>query len=207
MKTMGHPKEKSHLLDGSLQDWIDGTGPTEAEGSKPIYPIIDHAKALELADASKTTEYAATEPQNVVDIEKLKDLIAQGKTADAASGVTVVDVRSKARFMAEVDEPRPGLRLGHMPGAKNLFFLDLLDPNNKNRFKSKDELRKLMVDAGLSLPLGPSDQIISSCGSGVTACVLMAALDIIGEDSSRAFLYDGSWAQWGSKTDTPIVKD
>ncbi|KAL3920262.1 MAG: hypothetical protein SGARI_006987 [Bacillariaceae sp.] len=94
-----------------------------------------------------------------------------------------------------------------MPGAKNLFFLDLLDPDNKVRFKSKAEIRKIVQDAGISLPLKPNDRIISSCGSGVTACVLMVALDIIGEDPSRAFLYDGSWAEWGSHEDTPIVKD
>jgi thiosulfate/3-mercaptopyruvate sulfurtransferase len=207
MKTMGHPREQCHLLDGSLKDWMDSGGPIEPEGSKSTYPIIDHAEAVELAKASMTTKYSASEPQNVVDIEELKDLIAQGKTTDDRSGVTIVDARSNARFMAEVDEPRPGLRLGHMPGAKNLFFLDLLDPDNKARFKPAEELRKLIAEAGVELPLSSGDRIISSCGSGVTACVLMTALDIIGEDPSRSFLFDGSWAQWGSKKDTPIVKD
>lgn len=207
MKTMGHPKDQCHLMDGSLQDWIDNNGPIEAKGTEPSFPVIDHAKATEVAEDSNAVKYDATTMQNVIDIEELKELIAQGKTTDKTSGVTVVDVRSNARFMAEVDEPRPGLRLGHMPGAKNLFFADLLDPTNTNRFKSENELRKLIMDAGISLPLKSNDKIISSCGSGVTACVLLVALDIIGEDWTKAYLYDGSWAQWGSKKDTPIVQD
>ena len=136
MKTMGHPKEQCHLLDGSLQDWIDGDGPIEAEGSEPSFPVIDHAKATALADASRTTQYKATEPQTVVDIEELKDLIAEGKTTDDKSGVTIVDVRSKARFMAEADEPRPGLRLGHAWRPKSILS-GLAEPRQQESLQVK----------------------------------------------------------------------
>ena len=199
-----HPIGKCHLLDGSLQDWIDGGGPIEAKGTTPAYPVVDSENLID----EKKTIYEATSPQNaVVDMDELKSLIAEGKTVDKDSGVLVVDARSPARFSGEAEEPRPGLRRGHMPGAKNLFFLDLLDPDNKNKFKSKEELQRIIQDAGIDLPLLPGSKIISSCGSGVTACTILTALDIIGEDPSHSYLYDGAFAEWGGQPDTPIVKD
>jgi thiosulfate/3-mercaptopyruvate sulfurtransferase len=210
MKTMGHPKDRCHLMDGSLQDWIDASGPIEGEGTSLKYPVINHEQASELAAAATgkaTTKYQATEPQNVIDMEELKRLIADGKTTNDDSGILVVDARSSDRFLGKVDEPRPGLRRGHMPGSKNIFFVDLLNPENKVRFKSKEQLRQIITKAGIPLPLTANNKIISSCGSGVTACVLLVALDILGEDNNQAFLYDGSWAQWGSHKDTPIVQD
>ncbi|KAL3896855.1 MAG: hypothetical protein SGARI_007058, partial [Bacillariaceae sp.] len=85
MRTMGHPKDQCHLLDGSLTEWMDSSGPVEAKGTTPSYPIIDHAKAEELTSSSSgntsgSAKYEATDPQNVVDMEELKDLIATGKT-------------------------------------------------------------------------------------------------------------------------------
>jgi len=195
-----HPRGLCHLLDGSLQDWIDANGPVEEKDQIPIYPVI------ELMDKKETT-YNAINLQNLVDIDELKSLIEDGKTTDEESTVLLIDARSPARFSGEVAEPRKDLKQGHMPGAKNLFFLDLLDPENKNKFKPKDELRRIIQGAGIKLPLRPDSKIISSCGSGVTACCLLTAFDILDEDSSNTYLYDGSWVQWGSQEDTPIIKD
>lgn len=202
-RVMGHPKEYCHLLDGSLDDWIKAGGPVEAAGSDAKYPIMTYQDAMQ-ADPS-SIQYQATEPQNIVSMDELKTILAaeEGKTGEA---VTIVDVRSAARFKAEVDEPRPGLRLGHMPGAKNLFFMDLLDANNKVRLKSnKDELRQIIQNAGIDLPLSSNTKVIATCGSGATACVLLLALDVLGEDTHKLSLYDGSWVEWGSQPDTPIV--
>lgn len=208
MRTMGHPKELCHLMDGSLQEWIENGGPIEEEGTPPSQPIVD---ASTLGEAIKeVTTYKANGPQNVVGIDELRAWIDEGKTMGEHPDVMVVDARSKGRFDGKDPEPRPGLRGGHMPGAKNLPITDLLDPKNKVRFKPKEDLEKILKDSGIPLPLGSgattTKKIVSSCGSGVTACAFLAALDILDEDSSEVYLYDGAWVQWGGQPDTPIVK-
>jgi len=93
-----------------------------------------------------------------------------------------------------------------MPGAINLPISELLDPSDKVRLKPKEELHRIIQDAGIPLPLDPGEtKIVSSCGSGVTACALLTAFDILGEDTSNVYLYDGAWVQWGGQSDTPIV--
>jgi len=208
MRTMGHPKELCHLMDGSLQEWIEKKGPIEEKGTSPSHPIVDASTLKE--SKKEATTYEANGPQNVVRIDELRAWIDEGKTMGEHPDVLVVDARSKGRFDGEALEPRPGLRGGHMPGAMNLPITDLLDPENKVRFKPKEDLEKILKDSGIPLPLGSgattTSKIVSSCGSGVTACALLAALDVLDEDSSEVYLFDGSWVQWGGRPDTPIVK-
>ena len=92
-----------------------------------------------------------------------------------------------------------------MPGAKNLFFYNLLQEDNVSRFKPKEELKQLIEQAGVDL--ATDKRIVISCGSGATACTLAAALDVCGRDPSKTFVYDGSWVEWGGEKDTPITKD
>lgn len=102
----------------------------------------------------------------------------------------IIDARGAPRFRGEVAEPRPGLRSGHIPGAKNVPFATLLNANGT--MKPVADLRAVFESAGVNL----SKPAITSCGSGVTAAVLSLALERLGHKNHA--LYDGSWAEWAS---------
>lgn len=162
------------VLDGGLPKWI-------AEG-RPV----------------------TTEPPTIRDrhmtVNRQNDMVKDVTEVAAASKLgdwELVDARAAARFRGEVPEPRPGLRPGHVPGAKNLPFTDLL--NADHTMKSPAEITALFEAAGVDL----SKPIISSCGSGVTACVLDLALARIGHP--RHAVYDGSWAEWGMYNDLRVA--
>ncbi len=110
----------------------------------------------------------------------------------------IIDARGAARFKGEAPEPRPGLRSGHIPGAKNVPFSTLLNPDGT--MKSLDGLRAAFEGAGVNL----SKPAITTCGSGVTAAVLSLALERLGHRNHA--LYDGSWAEWGMYDDLAVEK-
>ena len=107
----------------------------------------------------------------------------------------VIDARDAGRFTGETVDTVHGLPGGHIPGARNLFFRDLY--NADGTFRSDDELRAAFERAGVDL----SRPIVTSCGSGVTASVLLFALHRLGIED--AALYDGSWSEWGADPATP----
>ena len=110
----------------------------------------------------------------------------------------IIDARGAPRFKGEVPEPRPGLRSGHIPGAKNVPYSTLL--NTDGTMKSPEALRSLFEAAGVNL----TKPAITSCGSGVTAAILSLALERIGHRNHA--LYDGSWAEWGMYDDLAVEK-
>ena len=124
-------------------------------------------------------------------VKRLTDvlLVSHERTAQ------LVDARPAARFNAEADEPRPGLRRGHIPGALNVPWPDLVV---EGELKTTDELKEIFERQGVDI----TRPIIASCGSGVTAAVVILALTTLGADDVK--LYDGSWSEWGARDDLPV---
>jgi len=110
---------------------------------------------------------------------------------------TVLDARSAERFAGSVPEPRPGVRSGHIPGSLNVPFGTLL--NADKTMKKPAELKELFQRAGVDF----AKPVITSCGSGVTACILALGLYECGRKDVA--VYDGSWAQWGAREELPVA--
>jgi thiosulfate/3-mercaptopyruvate sulfurtransferase len=108
----------------------------------------------------------------------------------------IADARPAGRFAGTDPEPRPGMRSGHMPGARNVPATSL---SADGKLLPVNELRKVLESAGLDL----SRPVVTSCGSGVTAAVISLALASVGHEDNR--LYDGSWTEWGGRADTPVA--
>jgi thiosulfate/3-mercaptopyruvate sulfurtransferase len=112
-----------------------------------------------------------------------------------ADSHVIVDARSAARFAGEEAEPRPGLASGHIPGSKNLPQARLFNPDNS--WKRGDALRAAFEEAGVDL----ARPMVTTCGSGVTAAVVLFGAHLLGKDDVA--LYDGSWSEWGADSATP----
>jgi thiosulfate/3-mercaptopyruvate sulfurtransferase len=163
------------VLDGGLPKW-------RAEG---------RALTADLPDPARP--HLTPHPQPAL-VRTAEQVLAALQTGSAQ----VVDARSAARFKGEAPEPRAGLRGGHMPGALNVPFNTVLNPDGT--MQSADALRKTFAAAGVDL----NKPIITTCGSGVTAAVLSLALARLGHADNA--LYDGSWSEWGGRDDLPVTK-
>lgn len=161
------------VLDGGLPKWIADGHPVDDE---PVDPKERHF----------------TGRRNAAMVRDVTQMARAVKLSDEQ----IVDARSPGRFRGEEAEPRKGLRSGHIPGAKNVHFQTLL--NQDQTMKSPDELKAAFEAAGVDL----SRPIVTSCGSGVTACVLTLALAQLGH--KRNAVYDGSWVEWGAYQDLAV---
>ena len=170
-RAFGH--DNVALLNGGLPKWT-------AEG-----------RALETATPSPTAAtYAATlNPALVRSVEQLM-------TNTESRAEQVLDARPKGRFDGTDTEPRPGVRSGHIPGAKHLVYTDIL--NADRTLKDAAALRAALEGSGIDFG-GP---VVTSCGSGITASAIALGLHLVGHDSWA--VYDGSWTEWGGRTDTPV---
>lgn len=127
--------------------------------------------------------------KRVVALDSMRDIVSSG-------AMQIADARSAGRFAAAEPEPRQGMRSGHMPGARSLPS-GVFSTNGK--FKSLSELKQTIEAAGIDL----EKPVVTTCGSGVTAAIITLALESLGHTDNR--LYDGSWSEWGGRSDTPVV--
>ena len=162
------------VLDGGFPKW-------QAEG----HPVEDLPPILR-------DRHMMVRRQN----QMVKD-VTQVSAASKLGESEIVDARSPGRFYGKDPEPRPGLRAGHIPGSKNVFYKDLLKADDT--MKSPDEMRQVFVEAGVDL----DKPVITSCGSGVTAAILSLGLTRMGKTDHS--LYDGSWTEWGMFPTLPIA--
>ncbi|KAI4217485.1 MAG: hypothetical protein LQ351_000080 [Letrouitia transgressa] len=171
LKVFGHPSV--HILN-NFRLWIEQGYPTESGE----------------ADSPEPTDYPVpvVDSTKVVQFSEIKE-IAKDYGKEGAEGTQILDARSKGRWTGTAPEPRPGLSSGHIPGSVNVPFTELLDSTTGTLLPG-EELRKLFLSKGLD----PEKSIISSCGTGVTAAVIDAALGEaeFGRTDDRR-LYDGSW--------------
>lgn len=181
LKAMGH--DNVAVLDGGLRAWIDAGNPTEVGGAQ-----WREGKQAS-GDAYPQGDFAAN-PRSDAFIDS-----AAVAAALTDSNCRVVDARSTARFNAEAPEPRPGVRGGHMPGSVSFPFQAVL---RGEKMKSALELALMLA------PIAQRNQkIVTSCGSGLTACVVTLAASLAGYP--QLSVYDGSWADWGADATLPIV--
>lgn len=162
------------VLDGGLPKW-------QAEGRtiEDLPPVI-------------RDRHMTVRRQN----QMVKD-VTQVSSASKLGDNEIIDARAAPRFRGEVDEPRAGLRSGHIPGSKNVPFADLIA--NDGTLKSPDALRAVFTNAGIDL----TKPAITSCGSGITACILALAMERFGKTDHA--VYDGSWTEWGAFPTLPIA--
>jgi thiosulfate/3-mercaptopyruvate sulfurtransferase len=166
--------DKVSVLDGGLKLWRVAGLPVEAGASS----------------ATATTVEPTFVPARVADVETVRGHLQAGD-------VQVVDARAADRFRGDVPEIRPGLSAGHMPGALNRPWQDLIGPDGA--MLPADRLRAAFAEVGVDL----DKPILTTCGSGVSAAILALALAVLGRDEVP--VYDGSWTEWGGRADLPVA--
>jgi len=166
--------EKVFVLDGGLPKWLREDRATTGDTSTPVPGSFTAAPV-----AALVRDY---------------DAVLRHLQADDAQ---ILDARSASRFTGEEKEPRAGLKSGHMPGAINLHYRALLTV--EGTLKSDSDLHEIFARAGVEL----NAPIVTTCGSGISAAILMLALEKLGTDDVA--LYDGSWAEWGGRDGAPVT--
>ncbi|MFL5259459.1 MAG: 3-mercaptopyruvate sulfurtransferase [Hyphomicrobiales bacterium] len=172
-RVFGH--DEVAILDGGFANWKAERRPIE-RGPPPHEPEEQHFTARFRPDMVR----GKREMQN-----------------ETAKGAVIADARSPGRFRGEEPEPRKEVRAGHIPGARNVHYATLLNPDGT--LKPAADIARAFAEAGVDI----SRPVITSCGSGVTAAILTLGLTLLG--AKEHALYDGSWTEWGSDPDLPAA--
>lgn len=170
MKAFGH--DSVHILN-NFKLWVEEGFPTE---SGEFWDVDTCVYQIPEFNSDKLVEF-----------EEIRELV-KDHDKEGADEVQILDARSHGRWTGKDPEPRPGLSSGHMPGSISVPVSELLDPVKKTILPG-DELRKIFESKGVD----PNKPIISSCGTGVTAAVIDAALSEAGYPEAGRRVYDGSW--------------
>ncbi|MEM9106530.1 MAG: 3-mercaptopyruvate sulfurtransferase [Pseudomonadota bacterium] len=160
------------VLDGGIDNWRQAGRPIATD--IPVHPAGRFQADFDTGA--------------VANLEDMRNIVQSGS-------MQIADARGAGRFTGEETEPRPGMRSGHMPRARNVPVFSLSD---NGHLKSLEELQAILSDAGIDL----DKPVVTTCGSGVTAAVITLALQSLANAETR--LYDGSWSEWGSRDDTPV---
>jgi thiosulfate/3-mercaptopyruvate sulfurtransferase len=172
MGLFGH--DNAAVLDGGLPKWQREGRSTESGAPAASTP------------GQFRPDYRVTRLRGVGDV--LRNVATRAEL--------VLDARAAGRFTGEIPEPRAGMRSGHIPGSASLPYTDLL--NDDGTFRAADAVRARLGQAGVD----GSRPVVTSCGSGVTACILTLGLRLAGLPEGS--VYDGSWTEWGGRADTPV---
>ena len=173
-RVFGH--DRVQILEGGLPAWVAAGYGTE-QGAPDV--------------ATRSSGFVAVrQPAWLADVEGVRAALSSGNHA-------VLDARSASRFAGEEVEPRPGVRPGHIPGSSNLHYAQILT-GEPTKLKPLQELAQLFDEVGA----GRDARVVTTCGSGISACLLALALHELGR--SPVAVYDGSWAEWGARADCSV---
>jgi thiosulfate/3-mercaptopyruvate sulfurtransferase len=162
-----------NILDGGLRAWVEAGFPTQAG----------------LVDRPPATFLSRFDHDVVKDFAEIQQMLAKHEQ--------ILDARSSGRFTGLLPEPRPGISSGHMPGAINTPFTELVEDG---RLKPAEKLREYFTAKGVNM----ERPITTTCGSGVTAAVVALGLEVAG--AKNVSLYDGSWAEYAQQPEAIIEK-